>query len=241
MTPAGGLATLVRTPPPLNAPDHREWKCPRCTQSTAPGGDSCPHCGFALEIVDEVFGDDAVLLDRVTDAAGVLSHSEIEQVDAALRRFEQQFPQLFAAVYCGALPAQTSLRQFGFWLLNRAAVCDLEATRPNENGVIIVLDTHGRSVAVVPGYFLECYLDESDLQRLLEAGRRDFHRGFWVAGLLASLRELTARLCRRAAEATRTPERFAPPLPPAVPAPPQFVRIRDGHSHRVKEHEPRQP
>lgn len=191
--------------------------------------------------MDEVFGGDAVLLDRVTDAAGALSRSEIEQVEDALRRFEHRFPQLFTVVYCGALPAQTSLRQFGFWLLNRAAVCDLEATRPNENGVLLILDTHGRSAAVVPGYLLECYLNESDLQRVLTAGRKSWGRGLWTPGLLAALGELSSRLCRRAEEAARAPERFAPPHPPAVPALPQFVRIREGHSHRIPETHSRQP
>lgn len=213
-----------------NTPGHHpEWKCPRCTQWLAPGAGDCPHCGFSLTVMDEVFGDDAVLLDRVTDAAGVLSHIEMERMTTALEQFEQRFPQLFAAVYCSALPPQTSLRQFGFWLLNRAAVCDLEATRPNENGVLFILDTHGRSAALVPGYFLECYLDGNDQQRVLEAARRDFQRSQWAAGIVAALHEMMRRLRRRAAEAGRSPERFAPPQPAALPAAPSFVRIREGH------------
>ena len=191
--------------------------------------------------MDEIFGGDAVLLERVTDAAGVLTMTDAERVTAALVEFEARFPQLFAAVYCGALPAQTSLRQFGFWLLNRAAVCDLEATRPNENGALLIIDTHGRAAALVPGYFLECYLDAGDVLRVLEAARRDFHGGLWAAGILAALRELTTRLRRRAAEAAKSPERFAPPRPPAVPAAPQFVRIREGHTRRSAQPQHRAP
>ncbi len=213
-------------------PDHHpDWKCPRCTQWTAPGGESCLHCGFSLAVMDEIFGGDAVLLDRVTDAAGVLSRTELECVERGLIDFERRFPQLFAAVYCGALPAQTSLRQFGFWLLNRAAVCELDAMRPNENGLLFVLDVHGRSAALVPGYFLECYLDEADQRRVLQAARRDFQRGRWTAGILSALHTLTRRLRRRAAEASKHPARFAPLKPEAVPSPPEFVRIRDGHRH----------
>ncbi|HEX2750724.1 MAG TPA: TPM domain-containing protein [Verrucomicrobiales bacterium] len=185
-------------------------------------------------MTDEVFGPDAVLLNRVTDAAGVLTDGEVMRLDAALREFEARFPQLFAAVYCGALPQQTGLRQFGFWLLNRAAVCELDVTRPNEHGALIVIDTHGRAAAVVLGYFLECYLDERDCQRVLEAGRRDFHRGLWAAGVCAALHEMTARLRRRAAEAAKAPARFAPPKPPVAPATPKFVRIRDGNVHAAK-------
>jgi hypothetical protein len=181
--------------------------------------------------MDEAFGGDEVLLDRVTDTAGVLSHGDMERVNLTLNRFEERFPQLFVAVYCGALPPQTSLRQFGFWLLNRAAICDLEATRPNENGALLILDTHGLSAAFVPGYFLECYADERDMARVLEAGRRDFHRGLWAGGICATVAELTSRLKRRAGEALKAPERFAPPRPAATPVAPQFVRIREGHIH----------
>ena len=197
----------------------------------APGGDCCPHCGYSLAATDEVFGSDDVLIERVTDAAGVLSEGDIERIELAMLQFEERFPQLFAAVYCGALPQQTSLRQFGFWLLNRAAVCEVEVTRANDHGAMFVIDTHGRSAALVLGYFLECYLDERDARAILEAGRQEFHRGIWAAGICQALRELTARLRRRAAEAARSPARFAPAKPAAEPAPPQFVRLRDGHTH----------
>ena len=216
-------------------------KCPRCTQSVAPGGECCLHCGYALAVTDEVFGSDDVLLERVTDAAGVLSEGEMERMELALLQFERRFPQLFAAVYCGALPRQTSLRQFGFWLLNRAAVCELDVTRANDHGAMFVIDAHGRSAALVTGYFLECYLDERDARAVLEAGRREFHGGLWAAGVCQALRELTARLRRRAAEAAKSPGRFAPAKPPAEPAPPQFVRLRDGHVHQQHPTERSQP
>jgi hypothetical protein len=200
----------------------------------APGGDCCPHCGYTLAVTDDVFGSDAVLIDRVNDAAGVLSDCDIERIDFAMQRFERRFPQLFAALWCGALPQQTSLRQFGFWLLNRAAVCELDVTRPNEHGALFVIDTHGRSAGLVLGYLLECYLDERDARLVLEAGRRDFHRALWADGVCASLAELAARLRKRASSAARHPARFAPPRPAADPRPPRFNRIRDGHVRAAK-------
>ena len=113
-------------------------------------------------------------------------------------------------------------------------------TRPNEHGALFVIDTHGRSAALVLGYFLECYLDVRDVRAVLEAGRRDFHRGLWAGGLCAALHELTARLRKRAAEAAKAPARFAPPRPATAPTTPQFVRIRDGHTHQAQSlHEPR--
>jgi len=190
--------------------------------------------------MDDVFGADEVLLGRVVDTAGVFSDGEMQRTKSILEDFEKRFPQLFVTVYCGALPHQTSLRQFGFWLLNRAAVCEVEATRPNEHGALFVLDIHGRSAALVVGYFLECYLDQRDLQRILEAGRREFHRGLWAAGIGSAVRELAVRLRRRAAMAAKHPERFAPPRPAAAPALPQFTRIRERNRRSDKSrHSPR--
>ena len=199
-------------------------------QSLAPAEENCPHCGYAMAAMDEIFGSDEVLLERMTDAAEALSQVDRERVNAALDQFEQRFPQLFVAVYCGALPQQTSLRQFGFWLLNRAAIAGPDAMRPNENGALLILDTHGRSAALVPGYFMECYIDERDATRVLESARRELQRGSWATGLCQALDELTNRLRRRAAEAAKFPERFTPPAPRATPGPPRFTRIREGHT-----------
>ncbi len=195
----------------------------------AGGVDHCFHCGYSLADTDGVFGPHAVLVERVTDEAGVLSSSDAARVTAAFRRFEDRFPQLFSMLYCGALPPETGLRQFGFWLLNRAAVCDLEVTRPNEHGALFVIDTHGRAVALVLGYFLECYLDARDCHRVLEAGRRAFLRGQWATGVCRALGELSFQLQRRAAQAVKNPGRFASRTPGAAPEVPKFTRIRDGH------------
>ena len=114
-------------------------------------------------------------------------------------------------------------------LLNRAAVCEVDATRPNEHGTVLVLDTHGRSAALVHGYLVERYLSEKDNTDILNKGRRAWQRGRWADGLLAALEALTSRLRKRADEAFKHPERFAPGRAQVEPQPPRFRRIRQGH------------
>ena len=179
--------------------------------------------------MDEQYGSDAVLLDRVTDAAGVLSEPELDRLNEALVEYERQFPQLFATVYCGALPQQSSLRQFGFWLLNRAAVCDVDATRPNEHGTALVLDIHGRAAFLLHGYLVECYLSDADNAWILKKGQRAWNQGRWADGILAVLEAMSDRLRKRAAEAAKNPAKFNPDRTPEEPQPPRFRRIRQGH------------
>lgn len=115
-----------------------------------------------MEDVDALFGDEDVILKRFTDAAGVLRMKEREAIRALMERFEKKFPQLFFSIYVAAFDEIPSLRQFGFWLLNRAAYSDVGVNRPNENGVLLVIDVNGKAAAISFGYSLMPYLDEDN-------------------------------------------------------------------------------
>ena len=123
---------------------------------------SCPHCGFTMVDVDALFGDQDVILKKFTDAAGVLRMKEREAIRSVIERFEKKFPQLFFSIYVAAFDEIPSLRQFGFWLLNRAAYSDVGVDRPNENGILLVIDVNGKAAAISFGYSVMPYLDEDN-------------------------------------------------------------------------------
>ena len=79
-----------------------------------------------------------------------------------LARFEKKFPQLFVSVYLGAFEEMTSIRQFGFWFLNRAAFTDVDVNRPNENGILILVDVTSKTAGISYGYSLLPYLDDEN-------------------------------------------------------------------------------
>ena len=67
--------------------------------------------------------------------------------------FQRKFPQLFFAAYFGTFRELPSLRQFGFWLLNRGAFVDVDVQRPNEAGILLSVDVGGSrrgSVSAMP-------------------------------------------------------------------------------------------
>ena len=79
--------------------------CPCCLTTIADGESACGACGFSLARIDADFGDDELSLEVVTDAADCLRAGERAELLREVAEFQAQFPQLFFAVYFGALPA----------------------------------------------------------------------------------------------------------------------------------------
>jgi uncharacterized membrane protein YgcG len=151
---------------------------------------------LTLEALDAAYGTGEVVVERVNDSGGALGDSGRLLLSAEVARLEACFPQVWAVVHLSALGSAPALRQFGFWLLNRAALAGGAITRPNENGVLLLIDPQARLVGLTLGYQLEPWLPEPELERVLAAARRDFQRGQLAGGAVRVIRELTAALQR---------------------------------------------
>ena len=149
-------------------------KCPRCVQVIHRGAGLCPHCGFGIAEMDARHGKDNVSLRRLADVAGLMRSRERGKVQSALDGFCRRFPQLFFAVYTGSAQGGGNLRQFGFWLLNRAAFEDVPVDRPNEAGILLVIDPESKSAVIaptVPETTVPSVIRLSEIRELLIAGR----------------------------------------------------------------------
>jgi hypothetical protein len=73
---------------------------------------------------------------------------------------------LFCA-YLGSLPANLGISELGFWLLNHGQVKGAEFARPNENGILVVLDLNRKQIGISLGYFAETVISEEDAYRTL--------------------------------------------------------------------------
>lgn len=192
-----------------------EASCPRCQHWLDYEAPHCSGCGLTLAALDELYGEEEVLLQRINDEAGVLDDAGRAALSRAQTALEAQFPQLFVAVFIGQLVTLPTLRQFGFWLLNRGAVLtpEGEAPRANEYGLLILMDPEHGLLGVEIGSQLEPWLSEAVLKDLLEAARPVFQRrshGRALAWLTDQLR----RALERAYGRWRQPRRwtFASPL-----------------------------
>lgn len=164
-------------------------------------------------------------VERLTDAGGWLSSQEEAEIGVQLAEFERRLPQLFFLVYLGELPAPSSPRQFGFWLLNHAAVSGMEEPRPNENGMLLVIDPVAGSAALTAGYFLECYVLQEELGSMLRSVSKHLASGNFAGAVRGVLQDLTTVLMRRALEAAANPDAHAPPGPRAPAVFPAFMKL----------------
>jgi uncharacterized membrane protein YgcG len=155
---------------------------------------------------DELFGGQDVRLRKFTDQAGVLRMKEREPMRRILERFEAKFPQLFVSVYLAAFEDLTSLRQFGFWMLNRAAYEDVDLARPNACGILIVVDVNSRQASITYGYALNPYLDEDSTFGALSAGHPMFLQSDYLGALRAVIRKLEGILIRGWQRVKKNPE-----------------------------------
>jgi hypothetical protein len=204
-------------------------KCPRCVQRIHRAACSCPHCGFTIADADERFGDEDVRLRCLTDGAGIFRRGERARVELAMERIARKLPQVFVAVYTGALGEVANMRQFGFWLLNRSAFEDLPAEKPNEAGILLTIDPESKAAGIVFGYLLDPFLEESDTFECLTRAHAYRLEGRYADGVVKALAHLEGILCRRSRQARRDPEYFQRKvLPPAMMG--DLVRrIRAGH------------
>ena len=193
-------------------------KCPRCVQKAAPGAASCPHCGYSLQVACGLYGSEAVVAERLMDVEGSLVPEQRQAILDSLDDFGRRFPQLFFLVYLGALPPPASPRQFAFWLLNHAAVSDLDGLQPNERGLLLVVDPRGGTAVLAGGYFLESLMGQEELDLVLKSAAKDFSRADYPAALRTITAALGGLLKRVAREALRNPRRWPVEVPEAVPA-----------------------
>lgn len=193
-------------------------KCPRCVQKAAPGAASCPHCGYSLQVACGLYGSEAVVAERLMDVEGNLVPEQRQAILESLDDFGRRFPQLFFLVYLGALPPPASPRQFAFWLLNHAAVTELDGLQPNERGLLLVVDPRGGTAVLAGGYFLETLMGQEELDLVLKSAAKDFSRADYPAALRTITAELGGLLKRVAREALRNPRRWPSGLPEAVTA-----------------------
>lgn len=179
--------------------------------------------------MDERFGGEEVRLRCLSDTAGVLKSADRERVAAAMERFSRRFPQVFTAVYTGTLGEVSNIRQFGFWLLNRAAFEDLSVDKPNEGGILLTIDPASKAAGFVFGYLLDPFLGEMDTFECLSRAHAYWLEERYADGIIKTLAHLEGILRKRSSQARRDPEHFLRKvLPPAMRG--DVVRkIRAGH------------
>ncbi len=152
-------------------------KCPRCRRPVDHEAESCYSCGYSEMEASASCGSNQVLLNRIHDAAHCLRKQERDDLSLAMDQLEIKFPQMLFCVYLGQLPGHLSISELGFWLLNHGQVRGAEYARPNENGILVVMDMNSKQIGISLGYFAETLILEEDAYRALVRARPNLVNG----------------------------------------------------------------
>jgi len=204
--------------------------CPSCEHNLPERAGLCPACGFSIDRLTATYGIDPVALQRMMDVAGVMRRRERLLIEGKMDEFERRFPQLFFAVYVGTLPTRADVREFGFWLLNRAAVSPVDFTRPNENGLLLVIDVAGQRASLSAGYFLEPYLSIEAMAGVLKKGASMWEEGRYGEGVelvLAGVERQLRRVGRGQRGGGRSASVWVPPAGDGLDGA-GLSRVKDG-------------
>ncbi len=182
-----------------------------------------------LADADDRFGAEDVHLRSLTDSSGIFRRGDRQRVEAAMGKISHRFPQLFVAIYTGSLGEVANIRQFGFWLLNRAAFEDVPVEKPNEAGILITIDPESKAAGMVFGYLLDPFLEESDTFECLSRAHAYWLEGRYADGILRVLAHLDGILRKRCRQARRDPEHFERKVGPPAQLGDLVRRIRAGH------------
>lgn len=216
--------------------DCAKMKCPRCVQRIHRSASQCPHCGFAMRDLDDQYGAGEVRLRRLSDAAGVLRMKERRKAERWFDQFETSFPQLFFSVYYGALDGRSNIRQFGMWLLNHGAYEDVDITKPNDGGILLVVDVNSKVATISFGYLLDFYLTEDETFRILSKAHPDLLQGNHLKALEVVIKKLTFILKKKSRQARRNTEHFERLAGVSQQGVGEILqRIRSGHAHEQQD------
>lgn len=171
----------------------------------------------------------------LTDQAGIFRRGDRGRVEAAMEAFSRRFPQLFVAVFSGTLGEVSQLRQFGLWLLNRAAFEDLPADKPNEAGILLTIDPDSKAAGIVFGYLLDPYLDEADTFECLSRAHAHWLEQQYTEGVIRVLGHLEHVLKKRSRQAQRDPEHFQRRVLPPGMGGDRLQSLRLGHRAEQQE------
>ncbi len=207
-------------------------RCPRCVQTIHRSAAQCPHCGFVLSDLDDLYGSGEVRLRRLSDMAGALRLKERQKLERLLDEFQTSFPQLFFSVYYGALEDRANIRQFGLWLLNHAAYEDLDIGRPNDGGILLLVDLNTKVASISFGYMLDSFLTEEDTFNILAKAHPHLLQGNHLKAASVIVKQLSRVLRRKSRRAILQQKVFGPPSNQSSGSANALERIRSNRSDK---------
>ncbi len=134
--------------------------CPSCHGKLERDAKWCEACGFSGAKSLELFGDSPPPLLPILDVVDLWNAKEQKNIHAAIKDLNKRFPQVKWRVCAVALPTETSLPMFGFWLMNVCPLMPEESPEDREWTVLLLFDGNTGRASVTCGYRAEIWLSD---------------------------------------------------------------------------------
>ena len=172
-------------------------KCPSCASQVAADEPRCPSCKLTLQALDIKFGAVPRHSMYFTDRTDRVPMRDMAAARQTLELFHRRFPQCLFSIFVADLQRGTSVREYAFWLANKARFSSVEHVHGENFNLLLVVDLSGRAAALTAGYGLEEHVREEDLQAALEAFTREMRNGSMPAGVQTCVDRVAERLSAR--------------------------------------------
>lgn len=125
----------------------------------------------------EMFSDSPPPLLPILDAADIFTRDDVLHIEAARDAIRRDFPQFQWRICTVAMPPDTNLSIFGFWLLNACPLHEDETKDERTWTILLLINAGTGQAAVIPGYAAEPFLSDDDWKKILGSMAQSWSMG----------------------------------------------------------------
>lgn len=162
--------------------------CPSCHQRFNESDDQCQRCGFdAYQTVDK-FPYTPPVMERVMDNAGIIDDKLHTELDLAVDKLIEKFPQVGMYFCTVEMEDPVSLSEFGFWMMNACRLQEGQVERDRAWSILLLIDVQRGLISLTPGYAIEAFIEDSGWENALRGASEDLAAGDYRSAILGYIK-----------------------------------------------------
>lgn len=162
-------------------------RCPYCKNPLTELAPECPACRLELGRARAILGPVPAMKVQLTDHTAALVPAEIKRIHKRIDRLERRFPQVRLQILVHHFPSEHPLELYVFWIFNAGGISSVNDKAGANHTVLLVLDPIDGKSSLMVGYGLEPFIDDGQLDDLLDDARLAWSDKAWAEGIMTVL------------------------------------------------------
>ena len=188
-------------------------RCPYCATDLDEHSPECPACRLDLGRAARLLGPVPRIEPGVCDSTGALTPGERKRLKRRTAAITGRFPQVRVQLVFRHFTDGQPIGLHAFWMFNLGAFSTETEKLGGNRNLLLLVDPIAAEASIIPGYGLEPFLTDEELDDLLGMAADEWAGKQWCGGaltLLDGLEALLERASLRTAEALGLSARKAP-------------------------------